>query len=136
MFHQPGVGKILYVAKMIVYIEDATNKFECGKYGDLAALTNGVKIRTTTGGTDTVVLDLGHSSVKPVTCNGCWKQKCFETTDCVAGAVVATAWRCNFDEAGAGLWLDGDATDRLEIVLADDLTGLLGHTFMVEGVIL
>jgi hypothetical protein len=42
--------------------------------------------------------------------------------------------RWTFAKSGAQLRLNGNNNERLEVVLDDDLDGLIEHYFMVQGV--
>ncbi len=101
------------------------------EYGNLgAALTNGITVRLQdSGGT---VLDLTDGL--PVKTNAGWGQLCYDVDLKSWGAgneLLLVRW--TFERAGQPLRLEGEDSGRLEVVLNDDFTGLLAHTFQVQG---
>lgn len=126
---QPGAGEILRVARMLVYIEDLGN-IAIEDYGAINALSNGVVVRVQNdSGT---ILDLTDGL--PVKSNGNWARFCYDFTITAFGAVNnAITARWTFTKAGQFIRLVGDNNERLEVVLNDDLDGLIDHTFIIQG---
>lgn len=127
---QPPKYEEYRLERLLVQIVDATvNRSD--RYGGLAgALTNGIAIRTRTQAGDTVSLTNGVN----IKSNGDWARYCYDVSfsEFASGEnFVDVRW--TFAKAGQPIILNGLASERLEVVLQDDLTGLVSHTFMVQG---
>lgn len=127
---QPGAGEIYEINRLIVTITD-TNGMQYEEYGNLgAALTNGITVRVQNdSGT---LFDLTDGV--PVKTNALWGAHCFdvEIKDAGTGIDYCEA-RWSFIKSGVPIYLDGDDNQRLEVVLNDDLSGLLSHYYKVDG---
>lgn len=131
-FIQPPAATRFRIARLMVEIEDI-GSVTGGKYGALSALTNGIQVRTQNdSGT---LVDLTNSL--PVKTNANWGRFSYDVfnTNFGGGANDYVQARWSFIRFGQHIRLDGDANDRLEIVLNDDLSGLVSHTFMAQGFI-
>ena len=127
--HTVEAGKILRIHRMIVSIED-TAGFSSSKYGDLAALTAGIGMEVT--GDNRATLDLVDN--EPIKTNADWAHNCYDADLKTWGAgdeVLVVRW--TFAKYGVPLRLIGDSNDAFEVVLNDNLTGLIGHHFMLQG---
>ena len=127
---QPAAGVVYRVARMIVSIEDGGG-MRAERYASLgAALSTGVQVRVQNdSGT---VIDLTNGI--PITSNALWGSACYDVDVKSWGAgndILLVRW--TFERAGQMLRLDGDANERLEVVLSDDFTGVVGHYFMAQG---
>lgn len=127
---QPGASEVFRVARMIVGIED-TSGFSAAEYGNLGGgLTNGVTVRKQSDGGTLIDLTDGL----PVKTNASWGMLCYDVdlkTWGVGDELLVVRW--TFAKAGQYLRLDGSNNERLEVVLNDDFSGLVAHTFMVQG---
>ena len=131
-FIQPPASQVFRIARLLVTICD-TNGSAAGDYGNITGgIANGVTVRhqndagTVTDYTDGV----------PVTDNASWTSFCYDGVPLVWGSgndVFAVRW--TFKKSGQYLRLDGAVNDRLEVVLNDDLRGLIFHRFLVQGYI-
>ncbi len=121
-------GWVYRVARMIVVIADGPS-FAADKYGNLAALTNGIELKLyNADGTERLDLTGGF----PIKQNGQWNCFCFDTRLDDYGAVVHfLSVRWSFDKSGLPLLLN--AGDHLDVEMNDDLTGLITHTFNMQG---
>ena len=132
---KPPAGKEFTVWRMIVAIED-TSGFQANEYGDLgAALTNGiaVKVRTLkTDGTYLVHTDLMDGTT--VKTNADWGRHAYDV-DVKAWGNTPTnellLCRYTFARHGAGIHLNAD--DEIAIFFNDNLTGLVGHHYLLQG---
>ena len=119
------------VARMIVSIED-TAGFQAAEYGNLgAALTNGVSVLVTNSSGDTI-LDLTDGA--PVKSNAQWSSLCYDADLKTWGAgneLLAVRW--TFTKAGEPILLKPGQS--LVVRLNDDFSGLIGHVFEVQGLI-
>lgn len=132
-FIQPPSGVSYNIARMIISVED-TNGMQAEEYGNLGvALSNGIQVRVQddTG----TVLDLTDALV--VTANAHWGRLCYDVDIKTWGAgneILIARW--TFARFGVdGLLLRGSYNERLEVVLNDNLTGLIAHYFFVNGYI-
>ncbi len=127
---QPPAGTVYRIARMIVNIEDGPT-MRAEHYGALGtALAVGVVLRVSDD--SGVIMDITDDI--PVTTNAQWAAMCFDIDLKEWGAgdeLLAVRW--TFTKAGQFIRLDGDNNERLEIVLNDDLTGLVAHRFFIQG---
>lgn len=128
----PPAGVIYRVERMLVTVED-TAGFSAAEYGNLGALlTNGIQVRVHNG--TSTVQDLTDGI--PVKGNAGWARFCYDAdlkAWGVGNEILVARW--TFSKMGAPLRLDGDATEALEVLLDDDLTGLVAHYFLAQGVV-
>jgi hypothetical protein len=154
---QPAAGKVIRLNRMIIHYED-TQGMTATEYGNLgAALTNGIVVRIQddsgtisdlTDGVPTngIVVRIQDDSGTisdltdgvPVKTNADWSRFCYDAQLSVwvsSGAptndVAQVRW--TFGKSGTMIRLDGDANERLEVVLSDSFTGLIDQYFMVQG---
>lgn len=127
---QPPADESFYVSRLIVSIEDASG-FSAAEYGNLAAaLSTGVEVRVQDdAGT---IIDL--TDALPVKTNAGWGALCYDVdlkTWGQGNELLVVRW--TFSKSGQFIKLNGDDGERLEIVLNDDLDGLVGHRFLLQG---
>lgn len=127
---QPPATQDYLLTRLIVSIED-TQGMQAEEYGNLgAALTNGITVRVQDdSGT---LVDLTDSA--PVKTNAKWGALCYDVDLKSWGAgdeLILVRW--TFSRSGRDVLLRGDRNERLEVVLNDNLTGLISHEFLVQG---
>ena len=128
----PAASTVYRVALLNIMIED-TAGLAAETYGAISGgITNGVQLRIHNG--TSTVLDLLDE--EPIKLNSQWLGVCPGAEVNAWGSVneILTA-RWDLKAAGMFLRLDGDASAELQIVLDDDLTGLISHRFFVQGYI-
>jgi hypothetical protein len=131
-FIQPAPGEIFRIERMIVSVRDSAG-FRADKYGDISGgLSTGIEIRVQSDGGTIVSLTNGIN----IKTNGDWAGVCYDANLYKEGSgddYLAVRW--TFSRAGYPLRLVGDDNERLEIVLNDNLSGLVHHYFQVQGYI-
>lgn len=133
---EPGPGEVFHIARLIVSIEDGA-AFAVSEYGNMGVtLTNGVKVEVRSGShaAPTTVLDLMDGLA--VTSNGEWGCHNFDVSNLDWGAgnqMLLARW--TFSATDGELRIDGDAGERLSVILEDDLSALIHHRFLVQGYI-
>jgi hypothetical protein len=138
---QGPANRVFALSQMIVFICDAvTGGFDPAKYGNRAALVNGVQILHTDKN-DNIIQDLTHGF--PITTNGQWMRPAFNVNvlDNNTNMAMSVLWRFGqgipqgYEEEGQNpiILL---SEDKFKIILEDDFSGLIEHTFIVQGVLL
>jgi len=125
----PAAGEVFSIARMLVYIEDA-GTISADEYGNLAALTNGVKVSGFRDSVEQVALT-GQVNIKT---NSQWGRICYDSNPLTYGNgnnIIVARW--TFSKSGRPIILQGDELDDLRVTLTDNLTGLIDHTFLVQG---
>jgi hypothetical protein len=122
---QPPTGAVYDISRLIVSVEDSA-VITSNLYGAVASPTTGVVIRRVSGSTIITLTD-GIS----LTSNIAWRRFCEVTQTNNAGTTNQLQAICKFD--GALLRLSGDQSEKLEVVLNGDFSGLEGHYFVAEG---
>jgi len=127
---QPAAGEIFRIQRMIIHVYDSGGG-TIQEYGNIgSALANGVIVQTARNGVQTKDFTDGL----PVKYNADWSRMCYDADFKNQGAGNdALTVRWTFSKSGAPIRLVGSLLDSLDVVLEDDLTGLLGHYFMVQG---
>jgi hypothetical protein len=126
-FVQPAAGRIIQIFRMIVSVADTTGMTAI-KYGNGAALTNGVKITVQNSASD-ILLDL---TPIPVTSNAQWAGYCYDADLKSWGSgdeLLVVRW--TFSKSGEPITLKN--RDKFVVTLNDDLDHLIGHRFLVQG---
>ena len=129
---QPSINENYRIARMLVSIED-TAGMQADEYGNIgSALTNGITLRKQN--------DLGtivdYTDSNPVKTNSQWGGFCYDVDLKTWGAgneLIVVRW--TFTRAGQFIRLSGQDSERLEIVVNDNLTGLVSHKFLAQGYI-
>ena len=129
---QPPAGSVFRITRMLVAIEDTTGAL-WQDYGNITSgITNGVAVRVQDdSGT---LVDL--TDAEPVKSNVDGGSHCYDAELKTAGAgndFVQARW--TFANSGQMIRLVGDDNGRLEVTLDDNLTGLIGHYFKINGYI-
>jgi len=129
---QPGAAQVFRLARMIVSIED-TSGMAARDYGNITnGLTNGVQVRNQNDSGTLVDLTDGL----PVQDNSSWGQFCYDVdlkTWSTGNELLVVRW--TFSKFGQFVRLNGANNERLEVVLNDNLSGLVRHYFLVQGYI-
>ncbi len=115
--------------RMIVKIEDAASGFNADTYGGLTALTNGILLGhyNSSGAQDLDLLD-----GEPIKQNLNWARNCFDATiESFGSGTDFFKVRWTFANAGNPLVLEPG--ESLRLTIQDDLTGLIGQFFQVQG---
>ena len=119
------------IERMVVHIRDGAN-WDADDYGANAlSLAGGILCRIWNA-TDGVVLDLLDG--EPIKANADWGRVCYDIRldDFGQGSDFMQV-RWTFAKSGSPVHLNGDAGDRLEIIIRDDCTFLTAHYFMIQG---
>lgn len=130
---QPSAGVSYRITRLMISIGDG-NGFNASGYGAGNALTTGIQVRVQNdSGT---LVDLTDGIL--VKSNAGWGEHCYDIAhnefgQGAANEIVNVRW--TFAKSGQQLRLVGSNNERLEVVLKDDLTGLIHHHFKVNGYI-
>lgn len=119
------------IHRLMVFIRDSGN-FRADTYGALPTLTNGIEIEVQDR-QGKVLVDLTDGV--PIKSNAQWSRVCFDSLLQNYGAAPGDSYvsvRWTFTRSGSPLALKSG--DRFIVKLNDDLTGLIDHTFMVQGI--
>ena len=122
-------GIAVHVTRIIVHIEDNA-AMDDGKFGALTALTNGVVVRvyrTATGKYETIM------NAKT---NGEWAQRVYDVSyadNAPAGTYGLRVRRSFGGEDKAGTVILLEPGDAFQVIVQDDLTGLLSFGLAVQG---
>lgn len=128
-FQYSHATKNLLAHRIIIYIRDA-GVFQAQKFGFLNELSNGMGFAVTDA-SDVIQLDLCDGVT--ITNNAGFARLCYDVTHIDWGAGdEALAVRWTFAKAGQPLLIP--ATYHLQVTVNDDLTGLIEHTYMLQGV--
>jgi hypothetical protein len=129
----PADGKVWRIHRMVVVVEDDAT-FTAVKYGGVATLANGITVKKMKNGpTGTEVLDLLDNT----TISGLigWGHYCYDVQEHTFGSGSNFALvRWTFAKSGEPLLLNGANGDVLVVQINDDLSTLVDHTFMIQGV--
>jgi len=129
---KPPDNYIYYLQRMIVMIEDG-GAVDSGAYGNNITLTNGIHIHKSND--DGVILDFTDEF--PIKTNADWGKLCYDVHNVNFGLgneFVNVRW--TFAKSGAPLKIDGNRGEKFEVILNDNFSGLVSHTFNVQGTIL
>jgi hypothetical protein len=125
----PGAGQVARVHRLMLQVEDV-GTFDSAKYGNGITLANGISIATHDSTSELIDLTDGL----PIKTNADWGRICYDVSVLTFGQgnehLIA---RWTFSKAGAPLRLDGDLGQYLGITLSDDFSGLVAHTFCLQG---
>ena len=128
IFIQPPSSQAYEIARLHVFIQSA-GVIASGKYGDIAALTNGIKVIIEHDGNEIL---LNKAAVKT---HDDWAGLCHDSValnyGATAGKAIAIRW--SFWKSDANIWLNGSTLDKLIMRLEDNLSTLVFHRFFVEG---
>jgi len=128
----PPDNQIYSLNRMIVLVEDTAN-MQAEEYGNLGvALTVGIVVQLVRNGTPVVDLTDGF----PIKTNAQWARLCYDADIKTWGAgdeLLAARW--TFGNSGKPFLLRGGFAEELIVTVADNMTGLIDHTFAVQGFI-
>ena len=126
---QPPSDDVFQINRLIVFVQD-TGSFDSGSYGNGITLTNGITVRVQNN--QGTFSDLTAGS--PIKINPHWKRLCYDANVSAYGlGDESLGVRWTFSKAGYPIRLDGGSYDRIEVLLDDNFTGLVDHTFLVQG---
>jgi hypothetical protein len=131
MFYQPDAGKIAYIRRMIVHVQD-TGGFDAAKYGNNLDFAFGIGVGVYTGSGATLVNDLVDGN--KIKTNADWGHVCYDVSLVdfgIGDEFLQVRW--TFGKSGQIIRLDGDRLDRFAITLDDNMTGLNDHRFVLQG---
>ena len=129
VFHiTPAAGSQWEITRIICVIEDNA-VMDSGKFGGIAALTNGMLLRIING---------TYQNIWNVKTNGDFSITSFdlEYDPKAPAGVYGFRTRSTFggiDKRGSIFYLDGDEGDELQILIQDDTTGLIKFRCMGQG---
>jgi len=132
----PPAGEIYEIAQLQVEIETQLGgpSIRPSRYGDIVGgLSTGIDIHTHDG---VSVLRQITETGKNIEDNRDWIRNAYEVsteTDQSSG-FMHVLW--DFAKQDAKIVLDGDLSHELRVVLNDDLSSLVGHTFTVKGIVI
>lgn len=131
--YEVPVGFRLEVHRLLIHIEDSGG-MRAEHYGTLGeALTNGIIVESLTSDD---VLDVDMTDGHPIKTNANW------SAVCGPDHVALFEWGAG-DELLGAVWHFSDsgrpfvvpATEHFTVRVQDDLTGLVSHQFMIQGVL-
>lgn len=127
----PPAGEVWAIYRTLIYLE-GVGQFAAAKYGPLDALDPGIPIKVYRGSTGESY-DLTDGL--PLKTAADISRHCFDVAYLAwgVGANSITA-RWTFRRGGSPIALVGDLGDRVQLVAADDFSGLGSHTFKLNGV--
>lgn len=125
----PPPGVTIDVTRMIISMVCLT-AVDDSKFGDIAALANGLVLRTTLNGE--------RYNIKNFKSNSDFAEMAYDVayTDKAGGGKYGVRVRISFnglDKHGVAIRLNGNIGQRLEMIIQDDLTGLDSFHTMVQG---
>jgi len=127
---QPASGEIYIIHRLIAIIRD-TSGAAARDYGNITdGLTNGILVRTYRDG----VMENDLTDNLPIRSNGEWARVCFDVelkTWSTGDEILTVRW--TFNNSGNPITLNGGKKEKLVLTLNDDLTGLIQHTFQIQG---
>jgi len=121
----------LRMSRMLVHIVDF-GTFDSGAYGNGVVLTNGIDVGLYNTSDDSLALDLldGYT----IKTNVDWGRFCYDATPSSYGTGnESLGARWTFTKAGE--YLDVTAERYFAVTINDDLTGLIEHTFEMQGLV-
>lgn len=124
----PGYWFALY--RMIVTIRDV-GTFDSGFYGNNIVLTNGIHF---VNGANDGRPEFSITQAVPIKTNPDWGVYCFDTKVSEQGQGTEQGKaRWSFVKMGRPVILDGDVREYAAIRAHDNLSGLTGHYFNIQG---
>ncbi len=135
----PPAGARWAIRRLLFHLEDGASQFNADQYGGLSALSTGTQIQV--GQSDGTVLHYltgedgtGAAQSTGVKTNMEFSALMHDVAVIPYGAGNdAIAGRWTFKKSGKDIRLDGDAGDEIQVVINDDLNGLVTHTFIIQG---
>lgn len=127
-FAGPPSGEIWRVTRLLVFIQDT--KIIAQQYGNQGILPVGVKLYVANDDVDLIDLLDGET----VTVSAKWAAYCFDAQVMAWGAgdeFLTVRW--TFTKAGVPIRLIGNKRERIAVYIADNLSGLASHEFIIQG---
>jgi len=129
----PPAGKDWLIWRMLVMIKDNAN-ITADNYGGIDILTagNGVTLKVREGPTGKEILDLTDNHA--IKSNAEWGVFCYDIAPHTFGSgdnYVLVRW--TFAKAGEPLRLSSVRSEKLVLLVQDNLAALTGHHFFIEG---
>lgn len=121
----PQAGELIVVHELHIYIEDG-GTLDSGFYGNGLTLVNGIRVEVIQNG---VVSGLTNNNVMT---NAHWTRVTFNSqvlTFGIGNAALAFKW----DIGATMVPLALSAGDELAVILNDNFTGLINHSFSMRG---
>ncbi len=125
---QPPKNESWIISRLLVTIEDF-GTFDAAEYGNGIMLTNGIRVATNQSGRETNITNGAN-----VMSNAHWARFSYDTTPIDFGTgnnFLAVRW--TFSKSGTWIKLDGSTNDSINVILRDDFSGLVTHTFNFQG---
>ncbi len=128
----PPAGYCYVLHRILGFLGDASNP-SADEYGNLgSALTNGIIPELKSKGTVT-----DCSDGLPVKTNANWSRQCYDVElDRFGAGNDFLKFRWTFSKSGKPFYLYGDDGDYFGMRVNDNLSGLVGQFFQVQGYIL
>ena len=124
--YAPAVNEVATVTRIIGYISGPG--FDDDQYGDII-LVNGVKFEVEQ---DSATMDL--LDTETVFTWQQWREFCYDVDDRFSNGNDHAGFRWTFTQGtSSGIQLDGSTGDEIRIILEDDFTPLVRHTFIIQG---
>lgn len=126
----PPDNVVYDIERLIVSVQCAANSFRFDRYGGITALGTGIRVYHKRDGV--IVKELTDNV--PIKTSAGWGNNCFDDEPRIVGAgtdFFQVRW--TFGKSGTPLRLDGSQKEKLEVLLKDDMTGLVSQTFKVDG---
>lgn len=122
----PAAGELIIVNELHIYIEDG-GPLDAGTYGNGLVLTNGIAVELKQG-----LVTRNIQGTNPILNNSHWTRVTFNTASMVfGGGNNALAYRWDLKNMYVPLALSSN--DELAIILNDNFTGLVSHSFSARG---
>jgi hypothetical protein len=136
-FAGPPVGTRWYVHRAMLHIEDAGG-FDATAYGNNITLANGFRFgigQATISSGASIAVDLLDG--QPIRTNSHWGRYCYDISNVVFGVGVNEFMqaRWTFLKGGSPLQLDGDLYEKLILTPRDNLTELVDHNILIQGIL-
>lgn len=121
-----GVDFIIDFFKINILVPNGSDS---GRYGNNLVLTNGLNLTGYRGDTK-----IGDLNPVPIKTNSDWQMICQERSrDAWGSGVEYLSYTWNLAANGGSIKLSGDLQDKIVVRLQDDLQGLSGHYFYIQG---
>jgi hypothetical protein len=127
----PSTGKVWKVARVIVNTANDGTPWNSTEYGSIPALTNGVTIGVYNSSTP--LYYLGGTTQAPIKTNFDWTRVCYDAQQLSFGAKSPMVCRWTFKKSGKSVTLNGDASENIRAYFTESTTGIISHTFQIQG---
>jgi hypothetical protein len=125
---QPPASATWDVTRLIFHIEDQT-VMDSSKFGGITALTNGVVVRKK---------NTTYQNIFNIKSNGDFAHRAYDIAYDDKAPAGTYGFRCRNtfggqDKRGVVVRLDGDDSDEIQVLVQDDLTGLVHFHIIAQG---